>query len=213
MKPFIRIAAILTLLTLYVPSLHARLTASGAFADAPVSVFPLLDRNTRLDMIDYFKSGSATASQNAMQGKSKVTTLSPDDIHIAMTDASVYQISIIPAGNDSIIAVIQTVSTPAHDSHVSFYSRSWEKLDGDALFKAPTMETWLSDAGRDNEGEVAAMVPFMLAGYVYDPATATLTLTNNTKELLSPDVYPMVAGYLRPTLTYRWDGKRMNLVK
>lgn len=57
------------------------------------------------------------------------------------------------------------------------------------------------------------MVPFMLAEYVYDPATSTLSLTNNLKEFLSPDVYQLVSDYLRPSLTYRWDGKRMNPVK
>ena len=30
------------------------LTASEAFTSAPRSVFPLLDNNTRLDMVDYF---------------------------------------------------------------------------------------------------------------------------------------------------------------
>ena len=41
---------------------HARLTAAEAFASAPQSVFPLLDKNARLDMIDYFNSGSSASS-------------------------------------------------------------------------------------------------------------------------------------------------------
>ena len=207
-----RLLALLLLLASGSQAMMARLTAAGAFTDAPASIFPLLDRNTRLDMIDYFNSGSATASQNAMQGKSRVTAMTPDDIRIAMTDASSYQISILPAGNDSIIAVIQTVATPAHDSHISFYSRSWQELKGN-YFTAPVMDEWLSESGKQNDGEVAAMVPFMLAEYVYDPATATLSLTNNLREFLSPDVYQTVADYLRPSLSYRWDGKRMNKVK
>ena len=34
----------------------AQLTARTAFAEAPSSVFPLLDKLTRLDMIDYFEA-------------------------------------------------------------------------------------------------------------------------------------------------------------
>ena len=207
-----RLLAALLLLAACSPAMMARLTAAGAFSDAPASLFPLLDRNTRLDMIDYFNSGSATASTNAMQGKSRITSLNPDDIRIAMTDASSYQISLLPSGNDTIIAVIQTVATPAHDSHINFYSRSWQKLNGN-YFTAPVMNDWLSESGKKNDGEVAAMVPFTLAEYVYDPATATLSLTNNLKEFLSPDVYSMVADNLLPTLTYKWDGTRMNKVK
>jgi len=45
------------------------------------------------------------------------------------------------------------------------------------------------------------------------PATSTLSLTNNLKEFLSPDVYQLVADYLKPSLIYRWDGKQMNKVK
>lgn len=207
-----RFIAIMLLIAAGVPAAVARITAAGAFADAPASMFPLLDRNTRLDMIDYFNSGSATASTNAMQGKSRITSLTPDDIKIAMTDASAYQISILPSGNDTIIAVIQTVATPAHDSHINFYSRSWQELKGN-YFTPPVMNDWLSESGKKNDGEVAVMVPFMLAEYVYDPATVTLSLTNNLKEFLSPDVYQLVADYLLPSITYKWDGKRMNKVK
>mgnify|MGYP000772613697 FL=1 len=129
-----------------------------------------------------------------------------------MTDASSYQISLLPTGNDTIIAVIQTVATPAHDSHVNFYSRTWQELKGN-YFTPPVMNDWLTDSGKKNDGEVSAMVPFMLAEYVYDPATSTLSLTNNLKEFLSPDVYQLVADYLKPSLIYRWDGKQMNKVK
>jgi len=31
------------------------------------------------------------------------------------------------------------------------------------------MNDWLTDSGKKNDGEVSAMVPFMLAEYVYDP--------------------------------------------
>ena len=125
-----RLLAALLLLAVCSPAMMARLTAAGAFTDAPASLFPLLDRNTRLDMIDYYNSGSATASQNAMQGKSRIIALNPDDIKISMTDASSYQISLLPTGNDTIVAVIQTVATPAHAGHVNFYSRTWQELKG-----------------------------------------------------------------------------------
>lgn len=212
MKYTVRLFTFLLMLAATTPVMMARLTAAGAFADAPASMFPLLDRNTRLDMIDYFNSGSTTESQNAMQGKSRVTSLTPDDIKVDMTDASSYQISLLPSGNDTIIAVIQTIATPAHDSHINFYNRSWQELKN-GCFTPPAMDDWLSESGKKNDGEVAAMVPFMLAEYVYDPATSTLSLTNNLKEFLSPDVYQLVSDYLRPSLTYRWDGKRMNPVK
>jgi hypothetical protein len=49
----------------------------------------------------------------------------------------------------------------------------------------------------------------MLVSYTYNPETSTLTLTNNLAEFLSPDVYSMVSDALLPTMTYRWNGKKM----
>ncbi|HRF69589.1 MAG TPA: DUF3256 family protein [Muribaculum sp.] len=208
MKRLINIAVVMVMSLAGMQNASARLTAAGAFADAPAPLFPLLDKNARLDMIDYFNSGSATPTQNALQGKSRVTALTPDDIKIAMTDASSYQISILPYGNDSIIAVIQTVAAPAHDSHISFYNRRWEKMSA-PLFKAPDLDAWLTSDGDKDASNVAALIPFMLAKYDYDNATAVLTLTNNLQEFLSPDVYKMVSASIHPVLKYRWTGKMM----
>ena len=198
--------------TVFAPVAEAQLTAASAFADAPKTVFPLLDRNVRLDMVDYFNGGLSTASTNALQGKSRITALTPTDMKIAMTDASSYQLSLLPANNDTIIALIQTVATPAHDSHITFYSRSWAQL-GDNLFSAPSLSDWMTPAAKKSGADVSAMIPFMLAEYTYDPDSRTLTLKNNLSEFLSPDVYSLIGAYLLPSMTYRWDGKRMNLSK
>lgn len=195
-----------------VPAVKAQLTASRAFADAPASVFPLLNRNVRLDMIDYFNGGMTTASTNALQGKSRITALAPDDLKIAMTDASSYQLVILPAQGDSIIGLIQTVATPAHDSHITFYSRDWKQLDTNPVFTAPSLEDWLTPVAKKSGADIS-LVPFMLAGYVYDPSSSTLTLTNNLSEFLSPDVYSIVGGNLMPTIIYKWDGRKMTRSK
>ena len=41
-----------------------------------------------------------------------------------------------------------------------------------------------------------------------DPATSELTLTNNLARFLDKDVYSMIESYLRPSLTYSWNGKK-----
>ncbi len=190
----------------------AQLTATNAFASAPQSVFPLLDKNTRLDMIDYHKSGSTTPSRNKLDGKSRISELNDDDMKIDMTDASSYQLAILPAGNDSIIAIISTVATPAHDSHISFYDRTWKKLP-DTYFQAPGISDWLNSDGKKSPDMVTSMVPFMLSDYVYDPSTKELKLTNNLKEFMSEDTESMVSPYLLDTLTYRWNGKKFDKSK
>lgn len=183
----------------------AQLTARTAFAEAPSSVFPLLDKLTRLDMIDYFEAGSKVESVNALEGASAVTSLSDESLTVHLTDASDVQLFVVPtAKSDTIIGVITTVATPGHDSSLALYSGRWKRLDG--LFTAPKLADWLTDPRRSAEVEI--VVPFILTSYVYNPADKTLTLTNNLKGFLSDDIYSMVDGLVRPSLVYRWDGSR-----
>ena len=183
----------------------AQLTARTAFAEAPSSVFPLLDKLTRLDMIDYFEAGSKVESVNALEGASAVTSLSDESLTVHLTDASDVQLFVVPtAKSDTVIGVITTVATPGHDSSLALYSGRWKRLDG--LFTAPKLADWLTDPRRSAEVEI--VVPFILTSYVYNPADKTLSLTNNLKGFLSDDIYSMVDGLVRPSLVYRWDGNR-----
>lgn len=192
-------------------SASAQLTASKAFASAPASQFPLLDNTTRLDMIDYFNSGSSTASSNVLRGSSKITGLTPESLSFRMTDASSYQIVVLPEAKDTLIAVIETVAMPARDSRMSFYNKDWMTVKS-RVFTAPTLQDWMTDAGRAQADMIEAMVPFLIVSYEYDPSTRVLTLTNNLSSFISHDDMA-VGDYFHPTLRYRWDGKRMSPLK
>ncbi|MCM1517220.1 MAG: DUF3256 family protein [Pseudoflavonifractor sp.] len=203
-----RLILLLSAMLLTVMSASAQLTASRAFATAPASQFPLLDNTTRLDMIDYFNSGSSTASTNQLRGSSRITALSPESLTFKMTDASTYQIAVLPAGKDSLITVIETVAMPARDSRMSFYGRDWTPARA-VLFTAPSLRDWLTEAGRAQADMIEAMVPFLIVSYEYDPSTRVLTLTNNLSSFISPDDLS-VSEYFHPVLQFRWDGKRMS---
>lgn len=194
-------------------SMNAQLTAADAFASAPLSTFPLVDKTTRLDMIDYFNSGSSTASNNTLRGSSRITAISPMKVCVEMTASSTYQIAILPAKGDSMIAVVETLRLPAADSRITLYDRHWAPLDAKRQFSPPSLADWLTDEGRRNLDEVESLVPFLIVDYDYDPTTATLTLTNSLSEFVAEDDRDAVSSYLRPTLVYKWDGKKFSSKK
>lgn len=72
------------------------LTASQAFIDAPVNVFPTIDRLTRLDMIDYFNSGSQKPSKNSFKGDCRILTASESQITVSTSEVSEVSLSLIP---------------------------------------------------------------------------------------------------------------------
>ena len=98
--------------------------AGDFFASAPASVFPLLDHNARLDMLDYFSNNMSTPTANNLDGRSAITAMSPTDLTVRLTDSSSAQIALLTAGNDTVVALISTVATPGLDSSISFYDTS-----------------------------------------------------------------------------------------
>lgn len=184
----------------------AQLTASKAFVEAPHKVIPLLDRNARLDMLDYFNSGLDTKTSNKLNGASAVTAVSPELVSVQMTDASTYDIAVLPAAGDTLVAIITTIATPTPDSKMAVYSKDFSRELTQALFSKPALKEWITDGGFIDT--VEGMVPFLLISYSYSPTTKTLTLTNNTKEFLSEDIYSIVDSHLRKQLSYVWNGKR-----
>lgn len=179
--------------------------AADFFVGAPQSIFPLIDRNSRLDMVDYANAGMSTPSKTRLDNDCSITEMSAERMVIKTSAASSTQLFIVPAANDTIIGVIKTVATPAFDSSVTLYDRNWQNITG-RTFTAPALKDWLTDTSA--LGEVEAVVPFMLTAYDYDPATQTLTLTNSLEKFLSSDIYGMVSPVMRPALLYRWNGSR-----
>ena len=102
-------------------------TAADFFADAPVGVIDTFDRNTRLDMLDYFRNGMTTASQNVFGGQSRITALSDSSLTVEISSRSRMQFAMLPQKSDTVVVIIETVDTPVADSGVND-----EKIASDA---------------------------------------------------------------------------------
>lgn len=186
----------------------AQLTAADAFTSAPQGIFPLLDRNTRLDMVDYYKNNMSTPSQNALEGRSAITEMTPESLTVKMTDSSAAQLMVLSGSKGQVIALINTVATPGLDSTLKFYDGEWKPLNASSFFTKPGWDDWMTAEGKDNEAEVMMQVPFMLASYRIEPSSSVLTLTNNLSRFLDKEVYASLASLLKPSLTYSWNGKK-----
>lgn len=191
----------------------AQTSAADLFTSAPQNVFPLLDQNTRLDMVDYYKNGMSTPSQNSLDGRSLITEMTPASLTVKMTDSSAMQIMELKGSKGTVVALISTVATPGLDSNIKFFDSDWKPLPTESYFVKPGWKEWLTDRGRQNQDEVTMQVPFMLASYRIDPESGTLTLTNNLSHFLDKALYDDLSTYLRPQLVYLWNGKNYTLQK
>lgn len=184
--------------------------AADIFAEAPQEIFPLLEPSVRLDMVDYYRSNLATPSANTLDGRSVITEMTPSSLTVKLTESSACQIALLPAGSDTIVALVSTVAAPALDSTVSFYDTSWKPFRSKP-FEAPGWKQWAVTPA--DARELPTLVPFMLASARIDPETYTLTLTPTLDRFIDEDTYAGISPLLRPSLTYRWTGKRYTPAK
>jgi len=186
----------------------AEITSTQAFSTAPRKVMPLLDENARLDMIDYYNSNMSNSTENSYGGQSRILSLSAESLTAQLTDATRCQIAVLPDGKEGLIAIITTVATPAPDSNISIYTPDWMRNVTSSIFAKPVFADWLTTEGKKHSREVETTVPFLLVNYSYDPATLTLTLTNNAEEFLGKETYAPISGYIKDKLSYKFNGKK-----
>lgn len=187
------------------------MTAAKAFAAAPLSVFPTIDPMTRLDMIDYFNSGSDKASKNQLNGECRITAMTDNSLTFNSSEVAEHTIAILPEKNDTILMVITTLKTPIEDSSVKFYTTDW-KSEKKGLFIVPTIDDWTLPEEAARKDDLENAFPFILARISYVPETGILTLSNNAYEFLTQE-NDSLSGSLHQRLTYKWDGKKMVKVK
>ena len=215
MKQFSIVTFLATLFaTVATLSSTARTTAAGAFLNAPAAVIPMLDRNARLDMIDYFNSGSSTPTRNQLNGRSRITEMDSNTVTIEMTDATVYRILLLPAKNDTVFAVIRTAKLPAHDSDIQFYNNNWNRfINQNLYFRQPSLDDWSKASSAKDKGVVASLVPFILSQYSYDENKNTLTIENRMSEFLAPDDLEKITPLMHQQLVYIWQPKQAAFVQ
>lgn len=178
-------------------------TAADFFKEAPTTVVPLLQTNTRLDMLDYFNSGLLTPSANTLGGRSRITALSDRAVTIEMSRDASMQIALVPAGRDTIVAVVETVLTPVADSRVRlFRPADWKELP------APEMPgiAQFADPARRKEIKTAEMPDYLFVRAEYDPETSVFRFTDTTPAYYTDTDRPKGLGLLRQNIEMRLSG-------
>lgn len=180
--------------------------AAGFFCSAPVDVVSYLPDYARLDMIDYFTSGSAVGASNGLGAKVSIRSMRDDELVYADGDSVVTTLVVLPGEkSDTTLMVIRTLPAPMRDSRVTFYDSKWRRLTG-RDYPAVPMSRWLAgDAGLpDNPEEL----PFVLSVASYDPSSRVLTFTNVTSEFFTGTERPAVLDALKPELKFVWTGRK-----
>ena len=218
-------AFLLSLLTTFISSAAQgsqsdSLVAVDYFYNAPSEVASYLTPVDRLDMIDYYKSGSTVGTENRLG--SKVRILSMDDRHVTWQDDDSVRTTLVvlPAqrlmSTFPLLVVIRTFAGVMPDSDVFYYEEDWDhplKPSDYPGLPNPELKDWLVSKDKKTRAVVEEAIPFMLWTAEYDLESDELIFTNRMADFFAPGDKPTELGKLKPELRYQWTGKRFKWFK
>lgn len=110
-----------------------QLSLTALFIAAPVQILPLLDKNSRMDLIDLYEANMNAQTINKLGGQTKLTALSDTLITLQLTTQSDMEIRLLP---DSTIEVSHEVKLPEFtNTKIDKYDLSWKRINNKSIFK------------------------------------------------------------------------------
>jgi len=114
------------------------------FLELPENLIPLLSKQNRFEMIEYYKAIQQDSVKNKFGNYAKLELYDSINQHIVVKTTKNSQLEIkILNRSDSIkkLALINTILSPIQHSRISFYNSKWQKISIDFLM--PKALEWL----------------------------------------------------------------------
>lgn len=190
-------------------------TISDFFASEPGNIFPLLTRTSRLDMVDYYNSGKTVAIANNLEGESSLLQLDSAYLKVQTSKNRIVEMRMRTAGKDTVITVIETVMTPVPDSRLTQWNVHWQRFTSDKLFAMPGIDDFIirkmpHDLRADlQDAMIFPLVQLTFKGEGHDIIEAT----HGLEHFLAKEEYQRYSSYLKPSISYRFNGLKIKPVK
>lgn len=171
----------------------------------PDSIITYLNKNKRIEMVDYIDMKVRADVKNALEGTSVMDTLTHDFLQVTLNEACTLQMRTLPSEEgDTLFCLVKSFKGPQTESEISIFNQDWQKikditpLSASLIAKPDTMSTTIF-----NDLQRLLDVSLIEAQLSIDKPTLTLTLSaiNLSKEEKEK---------IRPLLfsrTLLWNGK------
>ena len=210
-----RLLSILCLSLALLPLTGMARTISDFFASEPGNIFPLLTRTGRLDMVDYYNSGKTVAIANNLEGESSLLQLDSAYLKVQTSKNRIVEMRMRTAGKDTVITVIETVMTPVPDSRLTQWNVHWQRFTSDKLFAMPGIDDFIirkmpHDLRADlQDAMIFPLIQLTFKGEGHDIIEAT----HGLEQFLAKEEYQRYSSYLKPSISYRFNGLKIKPAK
>lgn len=173
----------------------------------PDSLISYLDKNKRIEMVDYIDMKVRADVKNSLEGSSVMDTLTHDFLQVTLNEACTLQMRILPTENgDTVFCLAKTLRGPLAESETSIYNQDWQKIKAldfssqELIEKPDTMSAITFE-----ELKKIMDVPIIEAQLSIDSPTLTLHLSALN---LSKEENEKIRPLLSPR-TLLWKGKEL----
>lgn len=206
------------ILILMLVSLSCAIDARGGirevFTELVTPTLESLDRNSRLDMLDYFDSGLDTPVSSALGEACVITSADDNSLRIDMSAGTTVSLYVLKAGKDSVVMQITDLSLPAVDSAIEFFKTDSQPLPAGKFLPNLYLSDWTARRlTADEQLDLENNIGFIMYKADYDAATGNLVLTGSFSDYLPEESLKVIEKFLKPRLTLHWSGKKFKLVK
>ena len=210
-----RFYSILVLSLALLPLTGTARTIADFFASEPGKIFPLLTRTSRLDMVDYYNSGKTVAIANNLEGESSLLELDSAYLKVQTSQSRTVEMRMRTVGKDTVITVIETVMTPVPDSRLTQWNVHWQRFTSDKLFAMPGIDDFIirkmpHDLRADlQDAMIFPLIQLTFKGEGHDIIEAA----HGLEQFLAKEEYQRYSSYLKPSISYRFNGLKIKPVK
>lgn len=176
----------------------------------PDSVTPLLVKNRRLDLIDFYDAKMEAVVTNLLEGKSRLEMLTDDFAQLNYTGASDITMKLLPVNDTTdILCMVTTMKdqgpSAIRDSRIAFFDEAWMPLDATPYISEPRIEDFRANVQSDSAQVAWGKLDIFFRTFHLCAETTELKCVLTAPDYLSADERQQVIPYLRQEpLTYRW---------
>lgn len=185
-------------------------TIAEIFTSKSNPLFPSLEENDRLDMIDYYQAGQTRDMTSGEIGTSAISSMTDDYIAVKVSNCMTIEIRQLQCGSDTILLVAKTLKTPAKDSTLEIYDSLWNKLDSNKYIGLPRIEDFIKPGA--NKKQILKEIEFPLVE-ISIAEKDKIIFTQTLEDYMSQEAYKAISSMLVKSITYTWNGKKFAIAK
>ena len=210
-----RLFGIIALSVALLPLTGAARSIGDLFAEEPGTIFPLLTQTTRLDLVDYYLNGQTPTLTNNLTGECWLIEMDSVYLKVHTSGSREVELTMRKVGKDTVITVIETVMTPVPDSRLTQWNVHWQRYTSEKLFVMPGIDDFIvKKMPRELRADLQDAMIFPLIRLCFKGENHDIIeASHGLEQFLVPNEYKRFEPYLKPAVTYRFNGLKIKRTK